>query len=561
MHLPERNCSMNNKRNRRKDNFIVQGSILAVAGLIVRVIGLLYRIPMTNIIGDEGMGYYSFAYEPYSVMLLLSYHGLPTAVSKLAAERNGEGRFKNAYRVFRAAMLLAVLIGAVTGAMMYFGAEYIAGGLNNQPMSAYALRVLGPTIFILAIMGILRGYFQGMGTMVPTALSQIFEAAANAIVSVTAAAYLFDAGAKFDLVVNSSSHAEAYGAAGGTMGTLAGAAVGLVFLFFIYLAFKPMLGRQMRKDRSARKESYGRLVRLLLMTSAPIILSSVIFNVSTTADGALFSSLMQGKFHMSEDAVASLWGIFTNKYKIMIMVPVAIATALATSIVPDFSEDMAAGNKGRLVNKIHHAIRFTMLIAIPSAVGLSVLAGPVLNLLFDNVGAVDINLLRFGTLAVIFYSLSTITNAVLQGIDQMRSPVIHAAAALGAHLLVLAFLVGICGLGIYGVLISYILFALIICVLNARAIRSALAYKQEYVRTFLFPALASALMGGAVLGSYYGILTLSKSNLLSILLSILIGVILYFILLLVFGCLKEEDFYSIPMGDAMLKILRVVHLM
>lgn len=552
---------MTRRTKRRKDNFIVQGTILAVAGLIVRIIGLIYRIPMTNIIGDEGMGYYSFAYEPYSVMLLLSYHGLPTAVSKLTAERNGEGRFRNSYRVFRAAMILAVLIGAVTGAIIYFGADYIAGGLNNQPMSAYALKVLGPTIFVLAIMGILRGYFQGMGTMVPTALSQIFEAIANAIVSVTAASYLFAAGKKFDLVVGASSHAEAYGAAGGTMGTFAGAAIGLVFLMFVYLMFKPMLSRQVRRDKSQRKEGYGRLMQLLVLTSAPIILSSVIFNVSTTVDGALFSSIMQGKYKMSKDAVASLWGIFTNKYKIMIMVPVAIATALATSIVPDFSEDMAAGNKGRVVNKIHHAIRFTMLIAIPSAVGLAVLANPVLTLLFDNVSKVDVNLLRFGTLAVVFYSLSTVTNAVLQGIDQMRKPVIHAAIALAAHLLILAFLVGICNVNIYGVLIAYIMFALFICILNAAAIRISLNYRQEYVKTFLFPALASVLMGLVVLGVYYGIFALAKSNIVSILVSILVGVLVYFILLLVFRCLREEDFYSIPMGRTLLQVVKTLHLL
>lgn len=538
----------------------MQGTILAVAGLIVRIIGLIYRIPMTNIIGDEGMGYYSFAYEPYSVMLLLSYHGLPTAVSKLVAERNGEGRYKNSYRVFQAAMVLAVVIGAVTGAILYFGADYIAGGLNNQPMSAYALKVLGPTIFVLAIMGILRGYFQGMGTMVPTALSQIFEAIANAIVSVTAASYLYAAGKKFDLVVGTTSHAEAYGAAGGTMGTFIGAVAGLVFLFFVYSMFKPMLRKQMRKDRGGKQESYGRLMNLLVLTSAPIILSSVIFNISTTVDGALFSSIMQGKYQMAGEDVASLWGIFTNKYKIMIMVPVAIATALATSIVPDFSEDMAAGNKGRLVSKIHHAIRFTMLIAIPSAVGLSVLAKPVLTLLFSNVSDVDVNLLRFGTLAVVFYSLSTITNAVLQGINQMQKPVLHAGISLVAHLVVLGFMVGVCGIHIYGVLLAYILFAVFICILNASSIRIALSYKQEYVNTFVKPLISSAIMGVVVFVVYFGIDKLLKSNLLSLLLSILAGVLVYFVLLLVFRCLEEDDFYAIPMGRKLLQIVKALHL-
>lgn len=549
------------KRRRKNSNFIMQGTILAVAGLIVRIIGLIYRIPMTNIIGDEGMGYYSFAYEPYSVMLLLSYHGLPTAVSKLVAERNGEGRFKNSYRVFRAAMVLAIGIGAVTGAIIFFGADYIAGVLNNQPMSAYALKVLGPTIFVLAIMGILRGYFQGMGTTVPTAVSQIFEAIANAIISVVAASYLFAAGKKFDLVVNTESHAEAYGAAGGTLGTLAGAVAGLIFLIFVYMMFKPMLQKQMRKDHTGRKESYGSLTSLLVLTAAPIVLSSVIFNISTTVDGALFSSIMQEKHKLPEGDVASLWGIFTNKYKIMIMVPVAIATALATSIVPDFSEEMASGNKTRLNGKIQHVIRFTMIIAIPSAVGLSVLAEPILKLLFQNIGKTDIDLLRYGTLAVVVYSLSTITNAVLQGVNQMKKPVVHALVSLLAHIVILYLAIGVFKTGIYGVLISYIAFGLIICVLNAEVIRKTLSYRQEWTHTFLLPAGASVVMGLAVFGIYNGIYLLTKNNIISLSVSVLLGMVIYLFLLLLFKCLEEEDFYSIPFGRKLLGLVRRLHLM
>lgn len=548
------------KRNRRTSNFIVQGSILAIAGLVVRIIGLLYRVPMTNIIGDEGMGYYSFAFEPYSVMLLLSYHGLPTAVSKLVAARNGEGKFKNSYRVFRCAMVIAVLIGLITGAATFFGANFIAGSLSNQPMSAYALKVLGPTLFILSIMGILRGYFQGMGTMVPTAVSQVIEAIVNAIISLVAASYLFTAGKNFDLVTNSHSHAEAYGAAGGTMGTFAGAVAGLIFLFLVFILYKSLLKRQMRKDKSHHIEDYADIARKLLWTSAPIILSSIIFNISTTFDGALFSNLMPIATKMDEGEVAALWGIFTGKYKIMIMVPVAIATALATSIVPDFSEEMAAGKKGRIVNKIHYSIRFTMMVAIPSAVGLSVLAKPILTLLFHNVSDMDINLLRFGTIAVIFYSLSTITNAVLQGINLMKKPVVHAVISLGIHLVILAFLIGVCKLHIYGVLISYIIFALIICVLNALAIQAKLPYRQEWIKTFLLPSISSLLMGAVVYGIYYLLYKTMKSNLFAILVSILIGVLVYGVMLLLLKCIEENDLHRMPFGEKIIVVAKIFHL-
>lgn len=547
--------------NRRKTNFIVQGTILAAASIIVRIIGLLYRIPLTNIIGDEGMGYYSYAFEPYSVMLLLSFYGLPTAVSKLVATRNGEGKYKNSYRVFQSAMLLAIIVGIITGSFTFFGAEFIAGTLNSQPMSALALKVLGPTLFVLSIMGILRGYFQGMGTMIPTAISQIIEQIVNAILSIAAALYLFNYGSMVDSVLSTESYAEAYGASGGTFGTLMGAVAGLLFLILVFVAYKGLLRKQMRRDRTRIKESYSHITKLLLITAAPIILSSIIFNIGTTLDGAIFSSILSTKEGYTSDLIASLWGIFTNKYKVLITLPIAINTALSVAIVPNFSETMASGNKGRLVSKVHYALRFAMLVAIPSAVGLSVLAEPIIKLLFTEYSMVDVNLLRYGTLAVVVYSLSTITNAILQGINQMKLPVIHAAISLVAHLIILVILIGVFNTGIYGVTAAYILFAVFICILNARAIRKYLSYKQEILRTFVLPTLSSLIMGIGVYAIYAALFSFTKSNILCTSISVLAGGIIYVVLLLLFKCVQEEDLYSVPKGDKIVSIAKKLHLL
>lgn len=548
-------------KKRKRSNFIIQGSILAIASIIVRIIGLIYRIPLTNIIGDEGMGYYSYAYEPYAVMLLLSYHGLPTAVSKLVAEKNGEGRYRNSYRVFKMGMLLAVVIGAITGAVLWFGADFIAGTLNKQPMSSYALKVLGPTLFILSIMGIFRGYFQGTGTMIPTAISQILEAVANAIVSVVAAKFLYDAGKKFDLVTGSVSRAEAYGAAGGTMGTCVGALAALLFLAFVYSIYKGIIKKQIRRDRVKEVESYAGIARMLFFISAPIVLSSVIMNIGTSVDAAVFSSIMQGHFKIPEAQVAANWGIFTNKYKILIMVPVAISTALATSIVPDFSEEMAAGNKGRVINKVSYAIRFSMIIAIPCAVGLSVLASPVLKLLFDNVQATDINLLRFGSVAAVVYSLSTVSNAILQGINQINKPVLHAGVGLVLHIVLLAVSVRFFHADIYGVMAAYVAFALIICILNAIEIKRVLNYRQEIVKTFLLPAACSLIMGIAVFGIYFGLQKVMKQLFIPVVLSILLGALVYGVLMLLLKGINENDLYSLPKGENLVRLFRKFHLL
>jgi len=163
------------KRNKIKHGIIMQGSILAVAGLIARMIGILRRIPLTNIIGDAGNGYYAAAYEVYALILLLSSYSLPLAVSKLVAARVSRGQYKNANRIFMGSLCFALISGGIAMFFVLFFAEFLAANVMAEPMSAVALRMLAPTLLIVAVMGVFRGYFQGLGSMTPTAISQIVE--------------------------------------------------------------------------------------------------------------------------------------------------------------------------------------------------------------------------------------------------------------------------------------------------------------------------------------------------------------------------------------------------
>lgn len=172
------------KKESKSSNFIVQGGILAVAGIISRIIGLLYRIPLQKTIGDSGMGYYSAAFQIYSIMLIISSYSLPVAVSKLMAARLARGQYKNAGKLFQVSLLFACITGGATMLIVLFGADVMACNIMSLPRSAIALRVLAPTLLVVALMGVMRGYFQGTGTMLPTANSQLVEQIVNAIVSV-----------------------------------------------------------------------------------------------------------------------------------------------------------------------------------------------------------------------------------------------------------------------------------------------------------------------------------------------------------------------------------------
>lgn len=548
----------NNKKN---SGFIIQGSILAMASFIVRIIGLIYRIPLTNIIGDEGMGYYSYAYEPYSVMLMLSYHGIPSAVSKLVATNKSLGKFKNLKKIFWTAVLITGIIGSITASILFFGAGYISDNITGQPMSKWAMMVLGPTLFVLSIMGVLRGFFQGMGTTVPTAVSQVFEQIVNAVVSVVAAMYLFDYGAKYDAIVGTESYAEAYGAAGGTLGTFLGAVVALLFLMFIFRLFSSRLNAMARKDRGRSTETMGMIAGMIAVTAIPLIFNSILFNCNTSIDMVLFNRLMVAKPEYTEEKIAALWGMFTGKYKTMVMVPISIATALGVAIIPNFAKEAAHGNVKTIRLKLHKAIRFGMLIAIPSAVGLSVLAEPIITMLFSGDNKIAVTLLQCGTIAVVIYSISTITNAALQGLNQERFTVISALFALIIHVIVLAVCVGVLNMGIYGVLVSYVCFALVISIMNNYALLRVIGYRQEYGRTFLLPAAAAAVMGFVVHVVYKLIFDISEQKILSCIVAIVVGVVIYVILLLLLRVVDENDIKSLPKGVMLAGLLKRLHLL
>ena len=185
---------MSEQHKKNEKNFLIQGSILAIAGVITKLIGAFYRIPLLNIIGTEGNGYYSVAFSIYSVALMLTSYSLPLAVSKLVSARVAIGEYKNANKIFRGAMTFALLAGGIVSLLVFFGADFIATTIMHLDMSAYALRVLAPCILIVALLGVLRGFFQGMGSMIPTAISQVIEQIINAVVSIAGAYLLFNAG-------------------------------------------------------------------------------------------------------------------------------------------------------------------------------------------------------------------------------------------------------------------------------------------------------------------------------------------------------------------------------
>lgn len=550
---------MGTEKKKNEGAFLIQGAILASAGIITKVIGLIYRIPLINIMGDQGQAYYGIAFEIYAIALLLTSYSLPLAVSKLVSARVAKGERRNAFRVFKAALLFAITAGTLIGLIVFFGSDFIAGKIMAMEPSKYALRVLAPCLLVVAIMGVIRGYFQGLGTMLPTAISQILEQIVNAVVSVVGASYLFEFGKKAAETKAKEYLPAAYGAAGGTLGTLTGAIAGLLFLIFVFLAYKKIIKRQLRRDQSRYRESYSDIFTVLFYTITPVILSTAVYQSTKILDAGIFSNIMdvQG---MPKEEYETLWGMYSGKFNTLVNVPLAISNAVGASVIPSLTAAVTSGNRKLVYNKIQLATRFTMIISIPSMVGCMVLARPVLDLLFSGNNKIPAILLVSGSVTIVFYSLSTITNAMLQGVNRMTIPIRNAAISLGIHLVSLLIMLVAFKMNIFAVIGGTIVFSFSMCVLNQRALHREIGYRQERMKTFVIPLMASIIMGIVAL-IVQMLLEFLLPQKLATVFTLVIAVLVYGVALLLLGGLTEEEIRSMPKGNSIVKLLKKVHLL
>lgn len=550
---------MQKNRPPKKDDFLVQGAILAIAAVITKIIGVVYRIPLTNILGNEGNGFYGYAYEIYAMVLMLSSFSLPIAVSKLVSARMARRQRRNAFRVFLCALVFSLIAGFISALAIFLGADAISTNMMKSPLSAYALKVLAPGLLIVSVLGVLRGYFQGLGTMVPTALSQVFEQIINAVVSIAGAAVLFKIGIKAGKEKGIELLGPAYGAAGGTIGTVAGALIALLFLVFVFWIYRHVIRRQIRSDRAKRQESYGHILTILLITIAPVVFSTAIYNINQILDLTIFNFIMDAQGFVEKEYMA-LQGIYTGKYNTLINVPLAMANGLAASVIPSLTVALASRKRTLIHEKISQTMRFTMLIAIPCFVGFIVLASPLMVLLYNDSSKTPAILLASGAVTVILYSWSTVSNSILQGLDKMSVPAKNAAISLLFHIVALLIMLVVFKMGIYALVGSNIVFGVCMCMLNERAIHKACGYHQEILFTFVRPLLAAVIMGVVTYAVYLCLDLLIGGRFIPTCISVFIAVIVYAAAILKLGVLTAKEIISFPQGRKIVRLCRKFHL-
>lgn len=538
---------------KKNDGFIMQAGILAMAGIICRIIGILYRSPLAAVIGDEGNGYYGSAYNIYTIILLISSYSIPSAISKVIAGKLALKEYKNAQRIFHCAFIYVIVVGGIASLFTFF-----AAGMLVEKNSIIVLRVFAPTIFFSGLLGVLRGYFQAHRTMVQTSVSQILEQILNAVISILAAYLLKQAVIDRDLTTQA-----VYGAMGSALGTGAGVLIALAFMWLIYGMNRKMILNRQKRDRSRNILSYQEIFKIIFALVTPFILSTFIYNFSTSLDEGIYRKILKLVKDVDVPTIATWYGIYSGKAVVISNIPIAIASAMSAAMIPSISAKFAQGDRKGTRAKVHTAILTTMLIAIPAAVGIGVLAKPVVSFLFPGQTSLDLaaSLLRALSVTIVFYSLSTLTNAVLQGIGKVNIPVFNAFIALVVQTIVLVPCLWFTNLNLYSLVIATIVYSLLMCILNGISVKKSLNYRQDILKVFVLPTGASIVMGAAAYGVYTGLYTLVKSNVLALLCAIAVGAVVYGVLVLKMGVLDRDDVLAMPKGRKLAGILEKLHLL
>lgn len=590
-------------KSSNKNGFIIQAGILAAAGIICRIIGLLYRSPLAAVIGDEGNGYYQAAYNIYTMILLISSYSIPSAISKVIAQKLATHEYRNAHRVFTCAIYYVLIVGGLASLVLFFGAGFLTRGPAVQ-----VVRVFAPTVFLYGLLGVLRGYFQAHRSMVQTSVSQIIEQILNAVVSIGAAYLLIILMlSTTDKYVINDDHSVSlgstvvqemaeeqtgengivtyvlsdeqqawntkhalYGAIGSALGTGSGVLIALLFMWAVYLLNKGTIYRRIGRDRHPVEE-YGEIIKTITGVIIPFILSTAIYNLTTVVNQTVYTYIAAEKKNMENTEISTRYGIFSGKAVVISKIPIAISTAIASAILPTVSALAGSGDMKGARRKTAQAVKTTMFIAIPATVGIVVLARPITWLLFPQKASIDMasRLLMLLAVSIILYSLSTLTNSILQGIGQVRVPVKNAAVALVIQTAITALILLLTGLDMYALVIAEIVYSGMMCFLNQRSIRRYMYYRQEIFKTFIVPFVASAFMGLAAYGTYAGIHALMgggeypgrMQNAIALIPAILVGCVVYFVLEILFGGISEKELRELPKGYLMVKVAKKLHLM
>lgn len=524
----------------KSDSFIKGAFILGISGIFIKIVGAFFRIPLANLLGPEGMSYYSSAYPIYNFFIVLGTAGLPTALAKIISEQRALGDYRNLDRTFKSGMLLMTSIGLVGTIFMYFGAEFIVDGISN-PNAVHAFRALAPAILLVSVMAVYRGFFQGFQQMAPFASSQIYEQFARVIVGYGLAMYFIVQGTEL-------------AAGGATFGATAGAAAGLVVIFLTYRRFRKKNKHVFDDNMAGELMPKAALIRKIVVIAVPITIGAAVMPLMNTIDVMLVMNRLSD-IGLGDQA-SELYGMLSGYAQTLVNLPQSVTAAIQISIVPAVSALFVKKQFNVLGSTVQNAIRMTLIITLPATAGLVILAQPIMELLYPSqlqIAQTTGNILSILGFGVIFLGMFQVTTGILQGLGMQNRPTFNLMIGAIVKIVLTYVLVGMPGINIYGAAISTLAAYGVATTLNLVTMSKDADISFSAKDVLIKPLLAVLVMSVVVLGTFVALKMIVSSRLATVI-AILIGIILYGIMLVVTKAITKDDLNLLPGGNKIKKL-------
>lgn len=533
-----------------KKSLLKGAAVMAVAGIIVKILGAFFRIPLANFIGSIGMANYAPAYSLYGFLLVISTTGLPVAISKMVSERYAVGQFREAERVFKISRTLMFIMGVIGFLILFFFGDLIAD-MVNVPGSALSMKATALALLLVPIMSSYRGYFQGMQEMRPTAISEVAEQTFRVCFGLLLASILMRS--QYEML---GYTAEQRGAAGGCFGASAGAVGGLAVMLIVYAVSRKKIKDRIRHDRTSEHETAGTILKKIAVIAIPITIGSCIMPVVNLIDsGIVMTRLLASGWEKT--AAESLFGQLTGFASPIIQFPQVFMLAIVMSLVPMVSAASRINDTKGLQNNISLGLRMTTIIAFPSAVGLFILAEPVLTLLYASqkasaAGAAPC--LQIYAIGFIFLSVITTMTGALQGIGKQHVPVINLCIGVIVKFIVTWSLTAVPVINVKGAAIGSAIAYFIAMLLDLIALKKYSGVKFRIGITVIKPMISSLVMGVVVLVLYKLVYIWAGSNTLATMISIIAGILVYGIMILRIKAIERNELMEISIGRKIVSV-------
>ncbi len=569
----------------KKQNFVYGSTVLMASMIIVKLIGAVFKIPLTNILGLTGLGYFTRAYTVYTTIYALTVTGLSAAVARMVAENLERKRYRDVRKIFRLATLLFLILGVLGAGLIFFSAKGFSEMIKS-PNSYWAIVMLAPAIFFCCMMASYRGYYEGLSNMTPTAVTQVVEVVAKLVAGLGFALIVMqiaekqfqETGKVFGMAAESLEAAQMiavpYGAAGAMLGVSVSTLVGLVYIYFRHKLKGDSITKEMLRNAPPSRRSKV-LVYRLLKVALPVTLGAVVLQLSALIDSTTIQNRLDYCYSASPETLNSLYGsflkenegmsdflfgIFSSCVTLFNLVP-AFTNIFGKSALPNVTAAWTERDRARIKLNVESVIRVTMLVAAPMSMGMAFMAEPILKLLYSKQEGIESGAVLLAILAVasLFLALVTPMNAIIQGVGRMDLPVKYLFCGALTKLVLNVVLIGIPSINILGSSVSTLACYLLIAFLSINKLRKIVTVSLNYTGIFIKPLIAGLACGIMALLSYNLLRAIGPSRLITIL-SIGIGGLCYLLVLFVLKGIAREDVLMLPKGNKIAKTLEKLHI-